>query len=138
MPGERHQRFERFLGDMIGGRHDRVAPVLSEDVVWHLPPFAKSPPLEGRPAVLDFLEKAPAEYYAPGSSKLEIELLTVDGELASCQGTLRATTRRGMPYENRYVFFARFRGELICEVWELMDTVAFQEQLRRRPEGEAR
>ena len=129
-------RFERFLHDMIEGRHDAVAPLLADDVRWHLPPFAKQPPIEGKGAVLKFLAEAPSLYSAPGSMKLEPRIVTADGPFVSCLATLRATTKRGAPYENRYVFFARLEGERLREVWEMMDTVHFQEQLRA-PGGEA-
>lgn len=125
--------FRTFLFDMIEGRHDRVSPVLDEDVVWHLPPFAKQDPMRGRDAVLKFLTEAPASFYEPGTMRIEpVEILAGDG-FASCLATLRATTKHGMPYENRYGFFARLRQGRLTEVWELLDSAVLLEQMRARP-----
>ena len=63
--------FERFLVDMIAGRYDEIASKLAPEVVWHLPPFARQPPMEGREAVLRFLREASAAFYQEGSMRLE-------------------------------------------------------------------
>jgi len=124
------QIFERFLFDMIEGRHAAAAAALAADVVWHLPPFADAPPMRGKRAVEKFMVEAPAAYYAPGSMKIEpISLSVVEGR-GACLAKLTATTKKGKPYENLYAFFARLENGLLCEVWELMDTVKFQVQLR--------
>lgn len=125
------QQFETFLKDMIGGRYDEAGARLAADVVWHLPPFAKVPPFEGYDAVMKFMREAPASLYQPGSMSIEMQAVTYDEPYASCLATLRATTRHGRPYENRYVFFARVREGLLAEVWEMLDSAVFQEQTRR-------
>jgi ketosteroid isomerase-like protein len=129
-PPDDRANFERFLFDMIEGRHDGAASLLHEDVVWHLPPFAGAPPMQGRAAVTKFMRDAPDAYYQPGSMRIEPILWTLEGGRAACLATLRATTKKGKPYRNLYAFFARLEGGLLCEVWELMDTVHFQAQLR--------
>lgn len=127
------QQFDAFLDEMIGGRHDEAGARLASDVVWHLPPFAKLPPLVGHEAVMDFMRKAPAAFYRPETMRLEKHALTWDDPFASCLATLRATTRHGRPYENRYVFFARLHHGRLAEVWEMMDTAVFQ-ALTRAPD----
>ena len=124
------QQFESFLDEMIGGRHEAAAERLAPDVVWHLPPFANQEPFDGREAVLRFMREAPAAFYAPGTLRIEKHAVTFESPFASCLATLRATTRHGAPYENRYVFFARLEDGLLAEVWEMMDTARFQEQTR--------
>lgn len=124
--------FQSFLFDMIAGRHDQVSPVLAENVVWHLPPFAKQPPMEGRDAVLKFLHEAPAAFYEPGTMRIEPIELAAEAGFASCLATLRATTKHGMPYENRYGFFARIDDGRLVEVWELLDSAVLLEQMRAR------
>ncbi len=124
------QHFETFLEDMIAGRYDEARGRLAEDVVWHLPPFAKTPPFVGQEAVMKFMRDTPAALYQPGTMRLELDAVTFDEPFASCLGTLRATTRHGARYENRYVFFARMRDGLLSEVWELLDSAAFLEQTR--------
>ena len=127
------EMFERFLSDMIGGRPEACAPALAQDVVWHLPPFADPAELRGFDAVMEFVRSGSAPYYDKGSLSIEIHQLLVSGGDASCRATLRGTTKRGMPYENIYAFFARIEDGKLVEVWELMDTVHFQNQLRARP-----
>ena len=124
------QQFETFLEDMIAGRYDDVSPLLTRDVVWHLPPFAGIAPFEGHEAVMKFMRDTPAAIYQPGSMSIEIHAATYDEPHASCLATMRATTRHGQPYENRYMFFARLREGLLEEVWELLDTAVFQQQTR--------
>jgi ketosteroid isomerase-like protein len=126
-------RFEHFLLDMIEGRPEACAPALADDIVWHLPPFADPGLLTGHADVMEFVRVGSAPYYQPGSLRIEIHQLLVAGGNGSCRATLTGTTRRGLPYENAYAFFARIEADRLVEVWELMDTVHFQNQLRARP-----
>ncbi len=119
---------------MIGGRPDACAPKLADDVVWHLPPFADPAELRGHEAVMKFVREGSAPFYQPGSLQIEIQQLVVRDGNALCHATLRGTTKRGLPYENIYAFFARIETGKLVEVWELMDTVHFQNQLRARPD----
>ncbi|MEE2679943.1 MAG: nuclear transport factor 2 family protein [Myxococcota bacterium] len=125
--------FETFLFDLIAGRSERVAAVLDDQVVWHLPPFARQPPLEGPEAVLRFLAEAPAAFYKPGTLEIEPMEFAVENGIAACLATLRATTRHGAPYENRYVFFARLREGRLVEVWEILDSAVLLDQMKVRP-----
>ncbi len=124
------ERFERFLFAMIEGRHDEAEQFLADDVVWNLPPFAELAPIEGKTAVAKFIREAQAEYYAPGSLRIEPLLISVHEGHAACLAQLYARTKKGRPYENRYAFFARLSRGLLREVWELMDTASFQAQFR--------
>ena len=119
---------------MIGGRPDACAPKLADDVVWHLPPFADPAELRGHEAVMQFVREGAAPFYQPGSLQIEIRQLVVRDGDALCHATLRGTTKRGLPYQNIYAFFARIETGKLVEVWELMDTVHFQNQLRARPD----
>lgn len=123
--------FETFLFDMIGERHARLASSLDESVIWHLPLFARQPPMEGREAVLRFLAEAPAQFYQPGSMRLEPHEFAVDAGVASCLATIRATTKHGAPYENRYGFFARLRDGRLTEVWELLDSAVLLDSMKK-------
>lgn len=127
---EDRQRFESFLHAMIDGRHHEAESLLSDHVVWHMPPFANAAPIEGKAAVLAFMEDAPKAYYEAGSMRIEPILVSMEAGQGACLAKLYATTKQGKPYENLYSFFARMEHGLLREVWELMDTVCFQEQLR--------
>ncbi len=116
---------------MFSDDRETLATLLTEDIVWHAPPFARErfgDPV-GRQAVLDFLCGAGDEFYQPGSFSIERELEAFEGDRAIVMAILRATTARGEPYENRYAFGFRFREERIAEAWELLDSIHFERQM---------
>ncbi len=125
--------FQQFLADMIERRPERCEPRLAADVVWHWPPFAKQPPMEGREAAMEFVRNGAAPYYEEGTLSIEFGQVMVQDGQAGCRATLRGTTKRGMPYENSYAFFARIEDGLLTEVWEMMDSVRFLDQLKATP-----
>ena len=121
--------FEAFLDAMFDRRWDEAERLLADDAVWSFPPSLELAKLSGRRDVIAFLSSAPDTVYKPGTLRLEpIQICVEDGN-AACFGTVRATTKRGKPYENVYGFFARIRDGHITEVFELLDTVSFREQI---------
>jgi len=120
----------RFVDAMVAGDLATVASMLAQDVVWHLPPFAKRPPVCGRDAVLSFAREAQAAYYQAGTLRLEPALVVADADGAAVLGTLRGRTIRGKDYENLYTFGLRFAGGEVVEGWELVDSARFIEQMR--------
>lgn len=120
----------RFVDVMLAGDLTALAPMLADDVVWHLPPFAKRAPIRGRDAVLGFVRDAQAAYYVAGTLRLEPALLVADADGAALLGTLRARTKRGGDYANLYNFALRVAGGQVVEAWELLDSASFVEQLR--------
>jgi len=119
---------------MIEGRPEACEPVLAEDVVWHWPPFADQPPMRGREEAMQFVRDGSRPYYQEGTLAIEFgQVMVQDGE-AGCRATLRGTTKKGMPYENAYAFFARIADGKLVEVWEMMDSARFLDQMRARPE----
>ena len=125
--------FQQFLADMIGGRPEACEPLLAVDVVWHWPPFANQPPMKGRAEAMQFVRDGAKPYYEEGTLSIEFGGVMVQDGQAGCRATLRGTTKHGMPYENAYAFFARIAGGKLVEVWEMMDSARFLEQLRARP-----
>lgn len=122
--------FEEFLDAMFARRWERVGELLTDSAVWNLPPSLGLPKLEGREAVVEFLSTAPDTVYEPGSLRLEPIQISVEDGNAACFAKVFATTKRGKPYENVYGFFARLAGGRLEEVFELLDTVNFREQLK--------
>jgi ketosteroid isomerase-like protein len=120
----------RFVNAMVAGDLATVASMLAKDVVWHLPPFAKRPPVVGRDAVLNFAREAQATYYEVGTLRLEPALVVADSDGAVVLGTLRGRTIRGKDYENLYSFGLRFADGEVVEGWELVDSAHFLEQMR--------
>jgi ketosteroid isomerase-like protein len=131
---EGRSTLERFFPAMFRDDREGLGGLLTEDVVWHVPPSGveRFGELRGAPAVLDFLCGAGGQFYEPGSFEMETELAAFEGDRALVLAWLRARTARGKPYGNRYAFAFRFRAGRICEVWELLDTAHFASQLRAR------
>lgn len=115
---------------MFARRWEDARRLLADDAVWNLPPSLKLPRLEGGDAVVEFLSTAPDTVYEPGTLRLEPIQISVEDGNAACFAKVYATTRRGKPYENVYGFFARIGNGRLQEVFELLDTVNFREQLK--------
>lgn len=120
----------RFVDVMLAGDLAALGAMLGDDVVWHLPPFAKLGPMRGRDAVLAFVRDAQAAYYEAGTLRLERDLVVADADGAVVLGTLRGRTKRGRDYENLYSFALRFAGGQVVEAWELLDSARFLELMR--------
>ncbi len=120
----------RFVETLLAGDLAALAPLLADEVVWHLPPFAKRAPVRGREAVLAFVREAQAAFYEPGTLRLEPAMVVADGEGAAVLGTMRGRTKRGRDYENLYGFTLRLAAGRVVEAWELLDSAHFLEQIR--------
>lgn len=120
----------RFLEAMLAGDQAAMATMLAPDVVWHLPPFSKQPPIHGRDGVLRFAREAQAAYYQPGTLRFEPALVVADANGAALLGTLLARTKHGKDYENLYTFGLRFDAGKVAEGWELVDSARFVELMR--------
>ena len=121
-------RLHAFIRALVSGDYDELAGCLTEDVVWHTAPSARTPPLEGRGEMLEFLRSGIERCYrTPGSLR---PLMTVAADdKAICLVELRFETQAGTSYENQYCFAARFDDDRICEAWELLDTANWARQL---------
>lgn len=126
------ETFERFLSAMFSSDRETLREVLSDDVVWHLPPWARAriEDPKGGERVAGFLCDGAATYYEPGSFRFRPEVEAVEGDQAVVIGWLTARTAAGAAYENRYAFGFRLRDGRICEGWELLDSAHFEAQSR--------
>ena len=129
-----HAILERFFPAMFGDDRNALVDLLTDDVEWHAPPFAaeRFGELCGIERVVAFLCEGGDDFYEPGSFGMEVEVQAVEADRAIVLAQLRARTIHGKPYANRYAFGFRFREGRICEAWELLDSVAFQEQMAAR------
>jgi ketosteroid isomerase-like protein len=122
---------ERFFEAMLAGDHAALGELCTDDVTWHLPPFAQqrfgSP--KGRTALLEFLGSAEGEFFEPGSMRFRPEVHAIEGDQAVAIGWMRGRTAAGRDYGNRYAWGLRFRDGRICDIWELLDTVHYQAQV---------
>lgn len=120
----------RMIEAMLALDLTALGSMLADDVVWHMPPFAKRPAIRGRDGVLAFVQEAQGTYYQPGTLSLEPDLVVTDANAAAVLGTLRARTIHGKDYENRYSFFFRITAGKVVEAWELLDTAHLRRQMR--------
>ena len=113
------------------GDCDALAAMYTDEVTWRLN-YSLAPniagPHVGKDAVCAFNRAVFTKFYEPGSVKVEICDEIGDGVSSVVRFVFRATSRRGNPYNVEYVLFAKTTGGLICEVVELLDTHASNEQ----------
>lgn len=105
----------------------------TEDVTWRLNHSLApniSGPHVGKDAVCAFNRAVFEKFYEPGT--VEVEILDEVGNEASSvvRFVFRARSGRGHPYAVEYVLFAKTSGGMVCEVVELLDTHASNEQHR--------
>ena len=115
---------------MFSRDRNQLEKLLTDDVEWHLPPFVESSELKGKPAILEFICVTASKVFRKGSMQMDIETRAVEGDQALVLAQLYAKTSSGKDYRNRYRFAFPFREGAIYEVWELMDSVNLQQQLR--------
>lgn len=121
----------RALQAMLAGDLAELRTLLTDDIVWHVPPSsaARIPPVRGIDSVLDFVRSAAGIYYEAGSLRLEPVLEAAEDDRCLVLARIRARTRQGRDYENLYAFGFRLRNGRVCELWELLDTVSFRGQM---------
>jgi ketosteroid isomerase-like protein len=79
-------------------------------------------PVEGGQKLAEMLTALSLRLYAPERS-WTIELLTADEQTGAAQVRLSTSlAASGDVYENIYVYFFRFAGGKIAEIWEHLDT----------------
>jgi ketosteroid isomerase-like protein len=115
-----------------------LAAMYTEDVTWRLnhslaPNIAG--PHVGKAAVTAFNEAVFTKFYEPGSVRVEILDELGDEASSVVRFNFRATSRRGLPYAVEYVLFAKTWGGKVCEIVELLDTHASNEQHRGNSVG---
>lgn len=113
------------------GDCDALAAMYTDDVTWRLnrslaPNIAG--PHVGKAAVTGFNQAVFTKFYEPGSVRVEILDELGDEASSVVRFNFRALSRRGHPYAVEYVLFAKTRDGKVCEVIELLDTHASNEQ----------
>lgn len=116
----------QFLGAMADGDAAVIADLLTEDVVWWVPPAAAARglprPLRGREDVTLLASGQWSKAFQAGSTRWDEIHMIAEGDLVSSLMHRIAIGANGKPYDNEYNWAFRFEGDLIAEVWEVMDT----------------
>jgi ketosteroid isomerase-like protein len=109
----------------------RMAAMYADDVVWRLN-YSLAPniagPHVGKPAVMAFNAAVFGKFYDPGSIRADIHDEIGDEASSVVRLDLHGRSTRGHDYDVEYVLFVKTRDGLICEVVELLDTLASSEQ----------
>ncbi len=113
------------------GDCERMASMYTDDVVWRLnhslaPNIAG--PHTGKEAVVRFNQAVFHKFYETGSVSTVIHDEIGDEISSVVRFDFHAQSTRGHGYDVEYVLFAKTRQGLICEVVELLDTLASSEQ----------
>ena len=105
----------------------------TDDVTWRLNHSLAANiagPHVGKDAVTGFNRAVFGKFYDPASVRIEIHDEVGDESSSVVRFDIHATSTRGHSYDVEYVLFAKTRDGLICEVVELLDTHASNEQHR--------
>ena len=113
------------------GDCDALAAMYTDDVTWRLnhslaPNIAG--PHVGKDAVTGFNQAVFTKFYESGSVTVDIHDEIGDEASSVVRFDFHAMSRRGHSYDVEYVLFAKTRDGLVCEVVELLDTHASNEQ----------
>jgi len=113
------------------GDCEAMAGMYTDDVVWRLnhslaPNIAG--PHVGKDAVTGFNQAVFQKFYEQGSVTVEIHDEIGDDASSVVRFDMHAMSSRGHSYDVEYALFTKTRGGLICEVVELLDTHASNEQ----------
>jgi ketosteroid isomerase-like protein len=116
----------RFLNALVNDDSESLRPLVSDLVTWWVPQSAGK--RYDLPRRLDGWSGIPWfggdgwKGFQPGTSKVSIHHLVAEDELVSAHYNREALRRDGSHYDNEYNMLFRFEGNLIIEVWEVVDT----------------
>ena len=120
------------------GNCEALAAMYTDDVVWRLsaslaPNIAG--PHVGKDAVVAFNTAVFTKFYEPGSVVVNVLDELGDEESSVVRFDFHATSRRGHSYDVEYVLFVKSRTGKVCDVVELLETHASNDQHAGRPVG---
>ncbi len=121
---------ERYVAAVAAGDAAALPDMFAADATWHLHgDMPMSGTWRGRDAIIGEFLAGALGHYEPGSIRLEITSIVVDGAQAVVEWTSRARTRRGEPYENFCIGVFTVCDGRIQAVREYMDTMYAQRML---------
>jgi uncharacterized protein (TIGR02246 family) len=115
---------ERYIDGAQSGDIDALRAIFAENASWRLAgDLPISGTWQGRDAILDDFLALAMRYYQPGSVRLEVTNILVEGDQVVVEWTSRARNRAGEPYENFCIGVFIVRDGKIQAVREYMDTL---------------
>jgi ketosteroid isomerase-like protein len=122
----RKQIVTEFLHALIDDDAATMRPLVADDVRWWVPQSAAKSYGLARP--LDGWAQVPWfggdgwKGFQPGTSTITIHHLVAEDDLVTAHYNRHALRANGNVYESEYNLLFRFDGDLIAEVWEVVDT----------------
>jgi ketosteroid isomerase-like protein len=115
----------RFLGGMADGDAAALRTMLADDARWWVPPSVEgrvARPLDGADAVARLAGGVTTSSFRPGTTTWHVLHVTAEEDRVSVLAQRHAVGANGRAYENDYHWLFRFAGDLIAEIWEVLDT----------------
>lgn len=114
---------QRFLDARAANDAATIDTLLSDDAQWQPPPSMGIGPFAGRETVVKALTGgAVGRIFDLSTLKRDVHKLIVEGDTAVALQKLTATTTKGVPYENDYVWVYTCRDGKICQLDEYVDS----------------
>jgi ketosteroid isomerase-like protein len=123
---QRKETVSTFLHALIGEDAATMRRLVADEVRWWVPQssseaYGMARPLDGW-ADVPWFGGDGWKGFQPDTSKIVIHHLVADGDLVSAHYNRTAVRANGNPYDCEYNILFRFDGDLIIEVWEVVDT----------------
>jgi ketosteroid isomerase-like protein len=123
---KRKQVVTVFLHALIEDDTTAMRRLVADDVKWWVPQSASlayglARPLDGWSQVPWFGGEGWKGFQA-GTSKINIHHLVAEDEFVAAHYNRNALRANGNVYDSEYNLLFRFDGDLIVEVWEVVDT----------------
>jgi ketosteroid isomerase-like protein len=116
----------RFLDALVNDETATIRPLVTDGVLWWVPPSAGASFGLARPLVgwdgIPWFGGDGWKGFRPGTSAVILHHLVAEGDLVSAHYNRTAIRTNGNPYDNEYNILFRFEGGRIAEVWEVVDT----------------
>ena len=115
-------------GTGVMNASDAGMEMITEDCVWQMPPSNPMGKVEGRDAIGRIQARAKQVYQW---DTIRIEPLQIIADEGGAVALYRFSCRQVMddePYSCLYAHFLRFRGDEICEIVDLFDSLAWYRQ----------
>ncbi|MDH4077704.1 MAG: nuclear transport factor 2 family protein [Acidimicrobiia bacterium] len=114
---------QRFIDARAANHAATIDTLLADDATWQPPPSMGIGPFAGRETVVKALTGgAVGRIFDLSTLKREVHKLIVEGDTAVALQRLTATTTKGIPYENDYVWVYTCRDGKICQLDEYVDS----------------
>jgi uncharacterized protein len=119
---ENKRLLQEIFGQLAQGNSEALVNALADDVAWHVTGTTKfSRTYSGKPSLLNDLV-VPLFSQFEGPYKNFADRFIADGDYVAVECRGQATTKSGLPYNNKYCFIFRIDNGQIKEVTEYMDT----------------